>query len=265
MRIFIIAMDDPLYINNMLKEIIDNRKDNIIGFAYVKNNDRMTIKKNRSKLLYIISLLLIMGPIYFSKNVFITILHKLKIVLSRNISFIKSPLVVDSVARNNIESYTLDSPNNKAFLKELIKKEPDIIINQSMSILKTKLLSIPKIGTLNRHNALLPKNRGRLTPFWVLYKDEKKTGVSIHFVEEGIDSGDIIVQRRFPITKKDTFNSLVKKNYQIAGKAMLEALDILESGNIKLIPNDDEFATYNTTPNLKEAWNYRSKRLLSLR
>ena len=118
---------------------------------------------------------------------------------------------------------------------------------------------------LNRHNALLPKNRGRLTPFWVIYKREKETGVSIHFVEESIDSGDIIVQKKFAVTPKDTFNTVVKKNYKIAGKVMLEALDILESGNYKLIPNDDEYATYNTIPSFKQAWNYRSKRFLSLR
>ena len=265
MRIFIIAMDDPLYINKMLIEIIDKRKEDIVGFAYIKNSNRMTIKKNRSKKLYIISLFLIMGPVYFIKNVFITMLHKIKIVLSKNISFIKSPLVVDYAVRNNIESYTLKSPNNGAFIKELIKKEPDIIINQSMSILKSKLLSIPKIGTLNRHNALLPKNRGRLTPFWVLYKNEKKTGVSIHFVEEGIDSGDIVIQEEFPVTKKDTFNSLVKKNYKIAGKAMLKALALIDSGNAKLITNEDKIATYNTTPSIKQAWKYRNKRLFSLR
>ncbi len=252
-------MDDPLYINNMLKEIIEKRREDIVGFAYVKNSDRMTINKNRSKFIYIISLLLIMGPIYFSKNVFITILHKLKIVLSKKLSFVKSPLVLEYAVRNNIESYTLDSPNNRVFLKELIKKEPDIIINQSMNILKSRLLSIPNIGTLNRHNALLPKNRGRLTPFWVLYKKETETGVSIHFVDEGIDSGDIIVQKKFTVTPNDNFNTIVKKNYKIAGKAMLEALDLLESGNYKLTPNDDTKATYNTVPTLKEAWEFRKR------
>ena len=49
-------MDDPLYINNMLKEIIDKRKEDIVGFAYVKNSDRMSIGKKRSKFLYLISL-----------------------------------------------------------------------------------------------------------------------------------------------------------------------------------------------------------------
>jgi methionyl-tRNA formyltransferase len=117
---------------------------------------------------------------------------------------------------------------------------------------------------INRHNALLPKNRGRLTPFWVLYKGEKETGVSIHFIDEGIDSGEIIVQKKYKVKNNDTFNSLVKRNYEIAGKAMLEALDILESGDYSLIPNDDECATYNTTPDLKHAWEFRIRRLRRL-
>ena len=112
---------------------------------------------------------------------------------------------------------------------------------------------------INRHNALLPKNRGRLTPFWVLYKGETESGVSIHFVEEHIDSGDIIVQKKFSIEKADDFNSLVKKNYQIALKTMLEALDKLENGNYQLIKNDDASATYNTIPTLREAIKYRLK------
>lgn len=70
----------------------------------------------------------------------------------------------------------------------------DLIINQNQNILKKELLSIPKIGVINRHNALLPKNMGRLTPFWVLYKGEKVSGVSIHFVTEELNAGDIIVQ-----------------------------------------------------------------------
>ena len=106
----------------------------------------------------------------------------------------------------------------------------------------------------------MPKNRGRLTPFWVLYKGEKETSVSIHFVEEGVDSGDIVVQEKYPVSPKDTFNTVVKKNYQIAPVAMLKALDLLENGHKDFIPNDDSKATYNTTPSLKEAWEYRRKR-----
>ena len=81
-------------------------------------------------------------------------------------------------------------------------------------------------------------------------------------MEEGIDSGDIIVQKRFKVEAKDTFNSIVKKNYQIAPKAILEALDALESGNYELITNKNEEATYNTVPTFVDAWRYRRNRMV---
>ncbi|MCP3930662.1 MAG: hypothetical protein GY705_16350, partial [Bacteroidetes bacterium] len=91
---------------------------------------------------------------------------------------------------------------------------------------------------------------------------EKETGVSIHFVQEGIDDGDIIVQKKYEVKSNDTFNSLVEKNYRLADKAILESLDILESKNYSLIPNDNSLATYNTTPEIKHAWRFRKERLL---
>lgn len=256
MKIVIMAMDDPLYTNSFIKEIIECRRADIVEFVYVSKGNRLTLGKQKSKLEYLISLLLIMRPWHFCKNAFITIIHKFKIKLSKRISFIKSPLVIDYAKSLAIPVREISNPNSKKFLKHLASLEPDIVINQSQAIIKKKLLDIPKIGVLNRHNALLPKNRGRLTPFWVLYKQEQETGVSIHFVEEGLDSGDIIVKKKFTVSPQDNFNSLVKKNYQIAGKAMLEAIDKLENGFSDFLENNDAEATYNTTPTLQEAWGY---------
>jgi folate-dependent phosphoribosylglycinamide formyltransferase PurN len=264
MKIVIIAMDDPLYTNNFIKQIIDDRLKDIVGFAYVSKGDRLTIGKDRSKAAYLFSLFLIMGPYHFIKNSLITLQHKVRLKLSPKIPFISNPLVIAYARERGIKTFEIKNPNNKNFLAVLNELEPDIIINQSQSILKEDLLQIPKIGVINRHNALLPKNRGRLTPFWVLYKNEKETGVSIHFVERSIDSGDIIIQKRYKVEKKDTFNSLVKRNYEIAGSAMLEALDILETGDYSLIPNDDKLATYNSTPEIKHAWEYKKRRLFRI-
>ena len=171
------------------------------------------------------------------------------------------PTILGYAKMKGIATFKIETPNNLEFLEKLKKLNPDIIINQSQNILKKELLEIPTIGVINRHNALLPKNRGRLSPFWVLYKGEKETGVSIHFVEEALDSGDIIVQEKYPVTEKDNFNTLVKKNYQLAPKAMLMAIDLLENGYKDFIPNNDNQATYNTTPTLKEAWQYRKRRI----
>jgi methionyl-tRNA formyltransferase len=156
-----------------------------------------------------------------------------------------------------ISTYRISSPNNELFLNELKKIVPDIVINQSQNILKEKLLSIPQIGILNRHNALLPKNRGRLTPFWVKYKGDSETGVSIHFVEKKIDSGAIVVQVRFRVNKNDSIRSIVKRNYEIAPVAMLNALQKLEDGENDFLENSDSDATYNSIPNLKDALRFR--------
>jgi len=246
-KIVILAMDDPLYTNRFIKQIIDARHNDIVGFVYVPKGNRMTLGKDKSKAAY----------------VFITILHKIKIYLSKKIPFFTSPLVIEYARRKNISTFEIENPNSKKSINMLKGLNPDVIIKQSQSIIGKELLRIPTIGVINRHNALLPKNRGRLTPFWVLYKEEKKTGVSIHFVEEGIDSGDIIVQETYDVDKRDTFSSLVEKNYKIAPRAMLKALDKLEKGDKDFISNNDELATYNTTPDLRHAVEYRMRRIKS--
>lgn len=259
MRIFIITMDDPVQTREFIKYIIDHKKDGIVGLA-VSKGDRLTIGKQRSKFVYLISLLLIMGLPAFAKNSWITLADKIKKKFFK-IGIGQDPSISAYAESLGIPVWNIKTPNSKKFQEELKALNPDIIINQSQSIIKKDLLDVPKIGVINRHNALLPKNRGRLTPFWVLYKQEKETGVSIHFVEEGIDSGDIIVQKKFSVTPKDTFSSIVKKNYEIAPKAMVEAIEILETGKYQLITNDDSLATYNTIPTLKEAWAYRLKKI----
>ncbi|MBX3008337.1 MAG: hypothetical protein KF816_09955 [Melioribacteraceae bacterium] len=264
MNIFIITMDDPVQTKSFISKIIEARKDDIVGLA-ISKGDRLTIQKNKSKYEYVFSLLLIMGFYNFTKNSFATISHKIRKKLHSILPSIFLDPTINRIAQvNGIKTWEIKTPNNEHFLDELRQLNIDIIINQSQNILKSELLSIPKIGVINRHNALLPRNRGRLTPFWVLFKGEKETGVSIHFVTEELDAGDIIVQKRFTIENSDNFNSIVKKNYELAPVALLEALDKLEKNNNRFIKNDESLATYNTTPTLKEAWEYRKRKILGI-
>lgn len=250
-------MDEPIQTYDFIKHIIDSKKDQIVGLA-IPDGDRLTLSKGKSKSSYVLSLLLIMGLFPFIKNSYITVSHKIKNKLHK-LGLWKDPTIMAYASKMGIPVQRIMSPNNREFRNYLKSLDIDIIINQSQSFIKKELLEIPKIGVLNRHNALLPKNRGRLTPFWVKYKQEKETGVSIHFVEESLDSGDIIVQKKFSVTNRDTFNSIVRKNYKLAPVAMIEALDYLEKGGKDFINNDNSKATYNSTPGLKEAWSYRKR------
>lgn len=257
MKIFIVTTEDPLYTLPFLKKVILSRKDDILGVALITKGGRLTVRKKDSQIIYLLTLLIILGPLNFFTDIFSTFSFKLRKKLHSFFPSVSSPCILNFSNKLGIPTYKTTSPNNAQFLKVLAALNPDVIINQSQNILKEEFLRIPKIGTLNRHNALLPKNRGRLTPFWVKYKGDKATGVSIHFVEKEIDSGPIVVQKRFDISKKDSIKSIVKRNYEIAPVAMLEALQKLESGVNDFIENKDSESTYNSTPGLKDAIRFR--------
>lgn len=260
MRIFIITMDDPVKTYGFIRHIIDHKQDQIVGLA-VAEGDRLRIGKKRSKAAYLLSLLLIMGLRHFLAYSATTLWFRLR-KKANSWGMAPDPSIAAYAHKQGIPTWRIKSPNSKSFQKALRGLEVDVIINQSQSIIKKGLLGIPRIGVVNRHNALLPKNRGRLTPFWVLFKGEQVSGVSIHFVTEGIDAGEIIVQKTIAVAPRETFNSLVRKNYELAPKAMVEALDKLEQGSTDFLPNPDEEATYNTVPTLRQAWQYRTGRLL---
>lgn len=260
MRIVICTMEDPVYTLPLIREIIKERRMDIVGVA-VSSGDRMSIRKDRSKLAYLLSLMLILGLREFLRISFTTISFKVRLILARCGVLSQSPSILAYAKSYGIETFQVPSVNDPDFLQELKRLDPEVIINQTQNLLDQNFLRIPKYGVINRHNALLPRNRGRLAPFWVCSKNESQTGVSIHFVNEKIDAGDIIVQRQFDVTEKEDVNSIVKKSYELAPSALLEALSLIEHGEFEPIPNNDVDATYNTTPTLTDALNYRFSRL----
>jgi len=256
MKIFIITMDDPLFTIPYLKKVIAAKQESICGIALVTKGNRITVRKNQSRLNYLTALFIILGPAYYLTNAFKTLSHKILKKLAPIFGF-SSPCILEYARKMKIPAFVIPDPNDKIFLDELKKLEPDVIINQAQNILKKDLLSIPKTGVINRHNALLPRNRGRLTPFWVKYKNENETGSSIHFVTEGIDAGPIIHQERFAINKNEKIKDIVNKNYQYAFTAMMKALEKLENNCADYLPNNDSDATYNSVPGIKDAIKFR--------
>src|SRR5688500_4830943 len=101
MRIFIITMDDPVFTVPFIREIIRERHKDIIGVA-TSNGDRMLIGKKRSPVVYLFSLLLIMGPVNFLRHFVVTVTFKIRKKLSKVFKFIKSPSILSAAAEYNI-------------------------------------------------------------------------------------------------------------------------------------------------------------------
>ncbi|UCG69079.1 MAG: methionyl-tRNA formyltransferase [Thermoplasmata archaeon] len=132
---------------------------------------------------------------------------------------------------------------------------PDLMISVGyMGILPKEIFSIPKKGTINLHAGLLPKYRGRGPITWALINDEKEIGVTVHFIDEGIDSGDIIYQDKIQITDEDNAKTLYEKATKKSPDILIRALNLLKDKDFKATPQDPQNVIYypNIPPELGE-------------
>ncbi len=175
-----------------------------------------------------------------------------------------SPSIAAIAARHGIAVRRfphVNHPETRAWLASL---DVDVIINQAPGILRDEFLRIPRLGVLNRHNGLLPRNRGLFSTFWAVYRREPASGVSVHFVVRALDAGPILIQREIPLKASDTVQSVARRCYALAPELMVEALKQLENGTVNFRENADELATYNSYPTLAQAWDYRRHRIMRL-
>lgn len=145
------------------------------------------------------------------------------------------------------------SINDNKVLKTIKSYNPDIIVSiASNQIFKKKLLTLPQKGCINLHTALLPKYRGLMPVFWAMKNNEEKIGVSVFLMDEGVDSGPIIVQRVLPIEKDDTMEQVIKKTKHVGMQAIIEVLEKMDSGDYELMENDASQSTYFSFPTKKD-------------
>ena len=138
---------------------------------------------------------------------------------------------------NSIQKpYLFMTSNNENKLQDWVKSlKPDVIVVFSMSqLLKENIFSIPKLGTINLHPSYLPDYRGPNPDFWQYYHMEMEPGVTVHYIDKGEDTGEIITQERVHIplgTKSpERLDKLIGK---VGVNLILEALGDLESGKVK--------------------------------
>ena len=111
-------------------------------------------------------------------------------------------------------------------------------------MLRKEILGIPPLGAMNLHGSLLPKYRGRAPVNWVLVKGETETGVTLHFMTEKPDAGDIVGQAAVPIAFDDTAFTLFGKMEESASRLLADLLPRIANGQIPRRPNDLSHGSY---------------------
>ncbi len=116
------------------------------------------------------------------------------------------------------------------FLKSL---NPDLLCMASVSqILPTEILRIPRLGVLNVHPSLLPRYRGPNPLFWQLYEMDSEGGVTIHFADEGEDTGDIVLQQSFAIPADMDGRQMIARVSALGADLLRQALDAIAEGSV---------------------------------
>lgn len=123
--------------------------------------------------------------------------------------------------------------------------QPDFLFSfYYRRLLGAPLLATARRGALNLHGSLLPRYRGRCPVNWVLIHDERETGVTLHYMTEKPDAGDIVAQRAVPIDDSDTAWSLFQKLTAAAAALLRDTLPALFAGSAPRIPQDPSRASY---------------------
>lgn len=125
----------------------------------------------------------------------------------------------------------------------------DVLVSVSCpQILERPLVELPPMGCLNVHGAILPHYRGVLPSFWMLANGEDRAGVSIFFVNETIDGGDLCGQRSFAIGSTDTLDDLLRRSKAVAADLLVDVLERVEQGTVCRQKLDVDAGSYYSWP-----------------
>lgn len=234
MRIILLTQDDPFYLAQNIDYLIQNLPKHSVVVATVvfevspfgkRESFTEKLKKTYS----------IFGLGFF---------------VNYGVKFILSKLNPKKKVKNILAKYkiplidTEDNINNPTNLALLKVYKPDLLVSiAGNQIFKLPLINLSTKGCINLHTALLPKYRGLMPSFWVLKNNEKYTGVSVFFVDEGIDSGEILVQKKIEIGNR-TQTELINYTKQLGMDAILESIQKIYEGDYELMPNPDKEKTY---------------------
>lgn len=134
---------------------------------------------------------------------------------------------------------------NEETVAEIRVLAPDVIVVMAYGqILPRAVLQIPPVACLNLHASLLPRHRGAAPVQAAIVAGDRESGISVMYMDEGLDTGDVMLQKRVEIAADETGGSLHDRLAQIAPDALHEALAQLKAGTAPRIPQDSSAATY---------------------
>jgi len=255
-NILMITQDDPFYVREFFEEFLKKypRPEEIRGVVISPAMGKKTFGQ----------LLKQMYDFYglndFVRMGFRYAFYKTGEIVSRSIPLGRSYSIAQVCNRHKVPVLHRASINSEGFLSEIKKLDLDLIISVAApQIFKEKLIGIPRKGCINIHNSKLPKYRGMLPNFWQMFHGEKSVGTTIHYINAGLDDGEILMQKETAIGENESLDSLIRRTKKFGAEMMIEAIAGIKTGSLKPRPNPKENSTYFTFPTRKDVREFRRK------
>ena len=155
------------------------------------------------------------------------------------------PCLAEAAAAVGAPTLQPGDPSSADFLAQVRSVAPDLIVSVAYDrILRPALLALPRVGCINFHAGKLPTYRGRNVVNWAIINGEDEIGLTAHYIDEGIDTGAILLQRTLPIAWTDTYAEVLRNVVTAIPDLVDETVEGLAAGRLVAAPQDPGAATY---------------------
>jgi methionyl-tRNA formyltransferase len=162
----------------------------------------------------------------------------------RGLTLVDPPVKVFAASRGLLV-FQPEKLNTAGFRATLEGLAPDLIITAAYGrIFRPRALAIPRLGCVNLHASLLPRYRGVAPVNWAIINGETEAGVTTFFMDEGVDTGDIILARSTPIWPDETAGELLERLAQLGAGTVVETCDLIAAGKAPRLKQDGSIASY---------------------
>jgi methionyl-tRNA formyltransferase len=248
MRIVVATQEDPFYLPPALDALCRARGADVVGIIILPAfNEGLRDTAGRLWEFY--------GPVDFLRLGLRFAGAKLADRLNRIRPVTRPYSARDVARRHGVPVYTPAKINAPGFVRTLAEEiRPDLLVSVAASqILRRRVLEVPRFGCINLHSAPLPRYQGMMPNFWTMVHGEPHAMVTIHYMVEQLDAGDIILQRPVPIRPEDSLHDLMVRSKEVGVEALLEAIEQIERGTVQRRAMDPAQATYFSFPKREDA------------
>lgn len=242
--VFVVTIREYYYVPKFLRRILEAERIDVQEIATMPptlgTQDTPT---------FVAGLLRRFGPRVFARHGYFYVKYALLDAVNRYTGRGQAYSARTLAHRYGVDHRHVTDVNDPEFVAHVAERDPDVLVSVAATQkFGSELLAVPSESAVNVHSSLLPEYRGVSPSFWTLLNDEDATGITVHYMDEDIDTGDVLVQEEVPIEDDDTLHSLNVRVAERGADVLLQALRQIERGTVDPTPIDPDAGSYYSLP-----------------